>query len=172
MNSVAQTRPELHHEWTARHGGRQERVYVFDNFKHAWIGQTEWLLPDGARMTNTGFGPKYQEPPGDPGSYARLVAIKRYHETVLSRLDRHIKALDLALRGFEAFQWPEDLYGPADHNGHASLARLQALANQEREAIANLDQAIAATPKGAAKAQAARNLAAYGITAHPDCTSY
>jgi hypothetical protein len=83
-----------------------------------------------------------------------LRAKRNYHTALLARIEGHFNSLKAVLLGTdfnsEAVRWPE-MFGPDPGDGKARLLRLKLLAQEQREAIAELDQEIEALPEVAAQ---------------------
>jgi hypothetical protein len=115
-------------EWSVRH--------------QQWERTRTWLLPDGARVANDGMAPVLYDPPSRERD--RLQAQRSYHSEKLARVQRDVKALDIAMRGYgDGHVWDAEFYGPAGRDGSKDLARLRAIANEERLAVARLTVRLA-----------------------------
>lgn len=125
---------ETFDEFCGRHGANLVKV-----------GNGLWLLPDGAAVSNQGFGPRLHEPPDD--LKARLETRKRYHAAKLKRIERDFHRLKNALKGeAAAFHWDTREYGPPRADGKAALLLLKELVAQHRKALTDLDNALAEFP--------------------------
>ena len=134
-----------------KHGGPAVRL--------AGNGSACMVCKDGASYT-VGLGTTFLDPP----EYARRLKWRRtYHQTLLDDAEVDVKRLDAAMRGIGArWQYPQPgdyriaHYQPFSQDGKTMLETLRAIVARERQAVAELDQQIAAArPAGAVSAGAA-----------------
>jgi hypothetical protein len=128
------------------------------------------FLPSGARISNSGYGTMYEEPPADKVECARHQV--RYHRAWLKIYDAAIAQLQAIIRlppggalSAQPFVWQTDVLGPApaerDRFGNAdpkaALGRLEDLSIPHRYALIQLEAVL--DPEGVRLKAAAETLA-------------
>jgi hypothetical protein len=147
MSAFVGTSPEELKAFDKTHGGMPARI------KHHT--GSRWIYADGAVAVHGSFGIDLYEPSSDP---RELIFVRReYHIFKLGRTTKGFEHLKAALLGnAEVFHWDVEEYGkpPADidestgsPDGMAALRRLQSFVIKHREALAAIDQEVAALPE-------------------------